>query len=156
MAYQATMLNIGRVANDGDLTPVLHKAMRTMVRKEGADLTARQLGIFLTVYLDEGPHTVRGLAAEFNICKPAVTRALDKLGELRLTDRGTDPADRRSVLVERTAAGWSFLEELRRSVNGRAPAGAAPHREVGQQGRAWPGPARGAENGRGFGQARPG
>ena len=100
MAYQATMLNIGRVANDGDLTPVLHKAMRAMVRKEGADLTARQLGIFLTVYLDEGPHTVRGLAAEFNICKPAVTRALDKLGELRLTDRKTDTADRRSVLVE--------------------------------------------------------
>lgn len=154
MAYQATMMKLGRVANDGDLTPVLHKAMLSMVRKEGADLTARQLGILLTVYLDEGPHTVRGLAAEFNICKPAVTRALDKLGELDLAGRKADPADRRSVLVERTPAGWAFLEELRRSVNlGAVCPRAEPRRE-------WPKPAaaarRAAGHGLAFAEARSG
>ncbi|HYC05033.1 MAG TPA: MarR family transcriptional regulator, partial [Azospirillaceae bacterium] len=73
----------------------------------------RQLGVFLTVYLSEGPHTVRGLAAALNVSKPAITRALDRLGELDLARRKVDPADRRSVLVQRTVKGTGFLRELR-------------------------------------------
>jgi hypothetical protein len=45
--------------------------------------------------------------------KPAITRALDRLSEFDLVRRKTDPLDRRSVLVQRTATGMAFLRELR-------------------------------------------
>ena len=83
------------------------------VRQEDRDLTARQLGIFLICYLENGPHTVRGLAATLNVARSVVSRALDRLGELDLARRRTDPADRRSVLVCRTLTGTAFLEDLR-------------------------------------------
>lgn len=117
MASQAAAFQVQHAANDEDLTPVLHKTMLSLVKRDGADLTARQLGVFLAVYLDDGPHTVRGLASQFSICKPAVTRALDKLGEMDLARRKVDPRDRRSVVVQRTAFGWAFLGELRRAMS---------------------------------------
>ena len=75
-------------------------------------------GSFLTCYLNEGGHTVRGLAAELEVSKPAITRALDRLGELDLARRKVDPLDRRSVLVQRTPKGSAFLRELRSIMNG--------------------------------------
>ena len=84
-----------------------------LVRRDSADLSARQLGVFLTCYLNDDPHTVRGLAAELNVSKPAITRALDRLGEFDLTRRKTDPLDRRSVLVQRTTKGAALLREIR-------------------------------------------
>ena len=69
--------------------------------------------MFLTCYLQDGAHTVRGLAAELNVSKPAITRALDRLGELDLARRKVDPMDRRSVLVQRTLKGTAFLRDLR-------------------------------------------
>ena len=82
------------------------------VRSAGPDLSARQLAIVLTVYLTPPPHTVRGLAAMLRISKPAVTRALDRLGMLGLARRRRDDADRRSVLVQRTVKGSVFLSEF--------------------------------------------
>jgi DNA-binding MarR family transcriptional regulator len=84
-----------------------------MVRLEGADLSGRQLAVFLTCYLIDGGHTVRGLAADLHVSKPAITRVLDRLGELDLARRKTDPIDRRSVLVQRTVRGSAFLRDLR-------------------------------------------
>ncbi len=92
---------------------LLRDTVVSLVRRDGADLSARQLGVFLTCYLNEGGHTVRGLAADLNVSKPAITRALDRLGELDLARRKVDPMDRRSVLVQRTAKGSSFLRDLR-------------------------------------------
>jgi DNA-binding MarR family transcriptional regulator len=54
----------------------------TSVRRAGPDLSSRQLALLLTVYLTQPPHTVRGLAATLNISKPAISRALDRLGRL--------------------------------------------------------------------------
>ena len=51
-----------------------------LVRRDGPDLSARQMGVFLTSYLDEEAQTVRGLAAKLNVSKPAVTRAGSALG----------------------------------------------------------------------------
>lgn len=82
------------------------------VRDDGPDLTARQLALLLTVYLSPAPHTVRGLAAELKVSKPAITRALDRLGLLGLVRRKRDEADRRNVLVERTVKGSVFLNDL--------------------------------------------
>jgi DNA-binding MarR family transcriptional regulator len=82
------------------------------VRNAGPDLSARQLAIVLTVYLTPPPHTVRGLAAELRMSKPAVTRALDRLGILGLARRKRDDRDRRSVLVQRTVKGSVFLSDF--------------------------------------------
>jgi DNA-binding MarR family transcriptional regulator len=92
---------------------LLRDTVIALVRRDGADLSARQLGVFLTCYLNDGAHTVRGLAAELNVSKPAITRALDRLGELDLARRKVDPMDRRSVLVQRTPKGSAFLRDLR-------------------------------------------
>ncbi len=98
------------------LVGILRDTVVSLVRRDGPDLSARQLGVFLTVYLSEGPHTVRGLAAELNVSKPAITRALDRLGELDLARRKLDPMDRRSVLVQRTVAGAALLRDLRQTM----------------------------------------
>ena len=87
------------------LVGILRETVVALVRRDGPDLSARQLGVFLTCYLHDGGHTVRGLAADLNVSKPAITRALDRLGELDLARRKIDPLDRRSVLVQRTAQG---------------------------------------------------
>ncbi len=103
---------------------ILRDTIVSLVRRDGPDLSARQLGVFLTCYLQEGPHTVRGLAADLNVSKPAITRALDRLGELELARRKVDPADRRSVLVQKTVKGQAFLKDLR-SIMGEASKAAA-------------------------------
>jgi DNA-binding MarR family transcriptional regulator len=95
------------------LIAILRDTVVSLVRRDGPDLSARQLAVFLTVYLGEGPHTVRGLAAGLNVSKPAITRALDRLGELDFARRKTDPQDRRSVRVQRTVKGSALLREMR-------------------------------------------
>jgi len=100
-------------ANPDQQIGILRETIVALVRSDGPDLSARQLAVLLTVYLGEGPHTVRGLAANLNVSKPAITRALDRLGELDLARRKVDQADRRSVLVQRTPKGTTFLRDLR-------------------------------------------
>ena len=117
-------------SNTDHLVSVLRDTIVSLVRRDGPDLSARQLGVFLTCYLQEGAHTVRGLAAELNVSKPAITRALDRLGELDLARRKVDPMDRRSVLVQRTLKGQAFLRDLRSIMN---EAGVVPKR-AGQSG----------------------
>jgi len=79
------------------------------VRGDAPDLSARQMALLLSVYMGDGPHTVRGLAKALKISKPAVSRALDRLGELGYIRRQRDDLDRRNVLVQRTGVGAEFL-----------------------------------------------
>lgn len=95
-----------------ELVEILWETVTSLVRRDGPDLSARQLGVLLTVYLGEGPHTVRGLAASLNTSRPAITRALDRLEEFKLARRKIDPKDRRSVLVQRTDRGAALLREI--------------------------------------------
>jgi DNA-binding MarR family transcriptional regulator len=81
------------------------------VRRDQPDLSTRQMAILLIVYTQPAPHTVRGLSADLNISKPAVTRALDRLGQLDFVRRKVDEDDRRSVLVQRTLKGSVFLAD---------------------------------------------
>jgi DNA-binding MarR family transcriptional regulator len=99
---------------DEQRVDVLRQTIVALVRREGPDLTARQLGVFLTCYMDDEAQTVRGLAAKLKVSKPAITRALDRLSEFDLVRRKADPLDRRSVLVQRTAIGMAFLRDLRK------------------------------------------
>jgi DNA-binding MarR family transcriptional regulator len=82
------------------------------VRRDGPDLSSRQMAILLTVYLSSSPHTVRGLAETLGISKPAVVRALDMLGRLDFIRRRRDDADRRNIFVQRTIKGSVFLSEF--------------------------------------------
>jgi DNA-binding MarR family transcriptional regulator len=93
---------------------VLRQTTVALVRRDGPDLSARQLAVFLTCYLESEAQTVRGLAAKLNVSKPAITRALDRLSEFDLVRRKTDPLDRRSVLVQRTMVGAGFVRDLKR------------------------------------------
>jgi DNA-binding MarR family transcriptional regulator len=99
--------------NVDQLFSTLRDTIIGTVRRDGPDLSARQFGIMLICYLDEGPHTVRGLAATLEISKPAITRSLDRLVELNLAKRGPDERDGRSVLVLRTMEGTAFMNDLR-------------------------------------------
>jgi DNA-binding MarR family transcriptional regulator len=101
------------------MVSILRETVVALVRRDGPDLSSRQLGVFLTCYLRDCGHTVRGLASELNVSKPVVTRALDRLGELDLARRKVDPLDRRSILVQRTLKGGAFLRDLR-SIIGEA------------------------------------
>src|ERR1700754_1980424 len=85
-------------------------ALTAAVRREAPDLSSRQIALLLTIYLTPPPHTVRGLSSALQISKPAVTRALDRLGELGLTRRAVDTSDRRNVLIERTEDGQVYLD----------------------------------------------
>jgi DNA-binding MarR family transcriptional regulator len=73
--------------------------------KASFDLTARQLTVLLTVYLEKPPHTVRGLAKTLNVTKPVITRALDTMGKAGLVSRKRDMTDRRNVIIQRTVDG---------------------------------------------------
>jgi DNA-binding MarR family transcriptional regulator len=95
------------------LVGTLRGTVVALVRRDGPDLSARQLAVLLTCYLESEAQTVRGLAATLDVSKPAITRALDRLAEFDLVRRKTDPADRRSVLVQRTPKGTAFIRDLR-------------------------------------------
>ncbi|MGF1605323.1 MAG: MarR family transcriptional regulator [Rhodothalassiaceae bacterium] len=95
-----------------ELLHLWHGALVESVRKEGPDLSSRQMAILLTVYLTDQPHTVRGLAARLGVAKPVVTRALDTLGRMGLLKRRRDDRDRRNVLVQRTVKGAVYLSEF--------------------------------------------
>lgn len=82
------------------------------VRSGEPDLTNRQMALLLLVYLEPGPHTVRGLAQALHVSKPVITRALNRLGALGYLRRERDERDKRNIFVTRTAEGAKFLAEF--------------------------------------------
>ena len=112
-----------------DLLELWRCATAAAVRNNpAADLTARQQAILLTVYLGDLPHTVRGLAEMLRISTPAVTRAADRLEGLGLVRRRPDPADRRSVLLQRTVAGSVYLSDFAATIGGAWQSSPVPER----------------------------
>lgn len=88
------------------------QTLTNIVLQKGPDLTTRQLSILLAVYLDPKQHTVRGLAADIDVSKPVITRAIDCLSILGLVKRVRDEKDRRSVFIQRTVKGAVFLTDF--------------------------------------------
>lgn len=76
------------------------------------DLSARQMAVLLCVYLEEGPHTVRSLAARLNVTKAVISRAIDRLKSYDYVVRADDPRDRRSIVLRRTPGGIDFLRHF--------------------------------------------
>lgn len=79
------------------------------VLDDSPDLTTRQLVIFTSVYLIDGAHTVKSLAAELNVTKAVITRALDTLEAYGFLQRCPNPEDKRSVIIQRTSGGARYL-----------------------------------------------
>jgi DNA-binding MarR family transcriptional regulator len=102
-----------------DILTNWREVMCDAVRADGPDLSMRQWAIFLTVYLKPAPHTVRALARDLNVPKPAISRALDALSILGFVKRVRDPNDKRIVLVQKTADGAIYLDEFARLVESR-------------------------------------
>jgi DNA-binding MarR family transcriptional regulator len=80
----------------------------------------RQWAILLTVYLNPGPHTVRALARDLKVPKPAISRALDALSILKDVRRVRDQEDKRIVLVQKTTEGAIYLDVFAGIVEGRS------------------------------------
>lgn len=91
---------------------LLYDFANALVTDDEPDLSARQLAVLLTIYLDPPPHTVRGLAAKLGVTKPVITRALDTMGKLELVSRRRDEEDRRNVVIQRTVKGALAVERL--------------------------------------------
>ena len=104
------------------LVPTFHTALLTAVRRNATNLSLRQFVVFLSLYLEEGTHTVRDLAAHLRLPKSIVIRVLDHLTELKLARREGDAADLSSIVVQRTPMGERLLHELSAII---ADAGAA-------------------------------
>ena len=94
--------------------------MADAVRADGPDLSMRQWAILLTVYLNPGPHTVRALARDLNVPKPAISRALDALSILKYVRRVRDENDKRIVLVQKTTEGAIYVDNFARIVEERS------------------------------------
>jgi len=82
------------------------------VRSDAPDLSARQLAMLMTIYLEDGLHTVRSLAKHLDVTKAAISRATDSLSKLGYIERKPDHRDKRSVVLARTPAGIHFLSKF--------------------------------------------
>ncbi len=91
---------------------LLYGLNHALVTDGEPDLSARQLAILLTIYVDPPPHTVRGLASKLKVTKPVITRALNTMGKLGLVSRRRDTADKRNVVIQRTVQGALAVEKL--------------------------------------------
>jgi DNA-binding MarR family transcriptional regulator len=89
-----------------------HRVTLQTVRSDAPDLSARQLAMLMTIYLEDGPHTVRSLAKHLDVTKAAISRATDSLCKIGYIERKPDHRDKRSVILARTSAGIHFLSEF--------------------------------------------
>ncbi len=117
----------------------MRDVLLAMVRRDGRDLTARQVTAFLIIYTRDEVQTVSSLAELMNISRPGVTRVMDRLVRFDLIARDEDSADRRRVLARRTARGLAFHQDLiaiaRAAADGRVD-GLEPDQFTHQAGRA--------------------
>ena len=87
--------------------------MRAFVARlavDDADFTLRQL--FTVSACADEPRTIRWLASEMDVVKPAITRAVDRLEAEEFVERREDAGDRRSVLVAIRPKGRKFVGSM--------------------------------------------
>jgi DNA-binding MarR family transcriptional regulator len=92
------------------------------------DLSARQTAVLMCVYLEEGPHTVRSLAARLKVTKAVISRAIDRLKSYNYILRADDPRDRRSIVLRRTPDGINYLRAYASLIQREMPDGLSPGR----------------------------
>ena len=95
-----------------DALALWHRVTLETVISNGPDLSARQLAILMSVYLETTSHTVKSLSEKLNVTKAVVSRALDTLTKYGFVKRAPDPSDKRSVIVTRTSGGILYLQRF--------------------------------------------
>jgi len=98
-----------------------HRVTLQTVRADTPDLSARQLAMLMSIYLEAGPHTVRSLAKHLGVTKAAISRATDSLCKIGYIERKPDHRDKRSVILARTSAGIHFLSEFADIIQAERP-----------------------------------
>ena len=98
-----------------------HRVTLATVRSDAPDLSARQLAMLMTIYLEDGLHTVRSLAKHLDVTKAAISRATDSLCKLGYIERKPDHRDRRSIVLARTSAGIHYLSEFADIIQAERP-----------------------------------
>lgn len=89
-----------------------HGVTAAALQKMPVDLSARQTAVLLNIYLMPSPHSIKSLAEELMISKPAICRAIDALENTKLVKRTRDKQDKRNVLIQRTVKGSVYLSEF--------------------------------------------
>ncbi|MFH5924579.1 MarR family transcriptional regulator [Roseomonas xinghualingensis] len=82
----------------------------------GTEISMRQATVLARAVQSPGKETVRSLAAAMKVSKPAITRALDRLDELKLAHRLKDPKDRRSIFVQPTSKGRAWVAAVAKTL----------------------------------------
>lgn len=95
-----------------DSLALWHRVTLASVTMAGPDLSARQMAILMTVYLEDSAHTVRSLAERLKVTKAVITRALDTLTGYGFIERAPDIRDKRSIIVKRTSGGILYLQRF--------------------------------------------
>lgn len=95
-----------------DALRLWQRVISRSLRELPYDLSQRQTGVLLTVYMSPPPHTIRSLSEQLNVSKPAICRAVDALSALDLIRRKKDEEDRRNVFLQRTINGSVFLRDF--------------------------------------------
>jgi DNA-binding MarR family transcriptional regulator len=95
-----------------DALRLWQRVISRSLRELPYDLSQRQTGVLLTVYMSPPPHTIRSLSEQLNVSKPAICRAVDALSALDLIRRKKDEDDRRNVFLQRTINGSVFLRDF--------------------------------------------
>jgi len=98
-----------------------HRVTLATVRSDSPDLSTRQLAMLMTIYLEDGLHTVRALAEHLGVTKAAISRATDSLCKLGYIERKPDHRDKRSVVLARTSAGIHYLSEFADIIQAERP-----------------------------------
>lgn len=93
-----------------------HQVTVQSVRNSEPDLSTRQMAVMMTIYLSEGPHTVRSLAKHLQVTKAVISRAIDRLTHHGYVERAPDHRDKRSVILCRTSGGIHFLRNFARII----------------------------------------
>ena len=60
-----------------DALALWHRVTLETVISNGPDLSARQLAILMSVYLESTSHTVKSLSEKLNVTKAVISRGLD-------------------------------------------------------------------------------
>jgi DNA-binding MarR family transcriptional regulator len=89
-----------------------HGVTASALKQMPIDLSARQTAVLLNVYLMPAPHSIKALAEDLMISKPAICRAVDALEKAKLVKRIRDKQDKRNVIIQRTVKGSVYLSEF--------------------------------------------
>jgi len=95
---------------------IWYRVTTQSVQDSAPDLSTRQMAVLMTVYLSEGPHTVRSLAKHLNVTKAVISRAIDRLSSYGYVERAPDYRDKRSIILRRTSGGINYLRDFARLI----------------------------------------